>query len=95
MSSISVGMGANVTLLDRSADRLAQLESTFNGRLKGAIASPQMLRDLLPAQDLVVGAVLLPGARAPRLITRADLMRRNSVHNLPPRQGGGPAPTSH
>lgn len=78
---IALGMGANVTLLDRSADRLAQLETAFNGRLKGVIASPQMLRDLLPAQDLVVGAVLLPGARAPRLITRADLgtMRPGSV----------------
>lgn len=78
---IALGMGANVTLLDRGADRLAQLESVFNSRLRGAIATPQMLRDLLPAQDLVVGAVLLPGARAPRLITRTDLgtMRPGSV----------------
>lgn len=78
---IALGMGADVTLLDRSAERLAQLEITFNGRLKGAIASPQRLRALLPTQDLVIGAVLLPGARAPRLITRADLktMRPGSV----------------
>ena len=78
---IALGMGADVTLLDRSAERLAQLEITFNGRLKGAIVSPQRLRALLPTQDLVIGAVLLPGARAPRLITRADLktMRPGSV----------------
>jgi alanine dehydrogenase len=78
---IALGMGADVTLLDRSAERLAQLETAFGGRLKGAIATPQLLRSLLPGQDLVIGAVLLPGARAPRLITRADLgrMRPGSV----------------
>lgn len=78
---IALGMGADVTLLDRGAERLAQLEIAFDGRLKGAIATPQTLRTLLPAQDLVIGAVLLPGARAPRLITRADLrnMRPGSV----------------
>lgn len=78
---IALGMGASVTLLDRSAERLAQLETAFDGRLKGAIASPQLLRTLLPSQDLVIGAVLLPGARAPRLITRSDLrgMRPGSV----------------
>ncbi len=78
---IALGMGADVTLLDRGAERLSQLETAFGSRLKGAIASPQILRSLLPAQDLVIGAVLLPGARAPRLITRADLgrMRPGSV----------------
>jgi alanine dehydrogenase len=78
---IALGMGASVTLLDRSAERLAQLEATFDGRLKGSIASPQLIRALLPSQDLVIGAVLLPGARAPRLITRGDLrsMRPGSV----------------
>ncbi len=78
---IALGMGANVTLLDRSAERLAQLETTFDGRLKSAISTPQMLQALLPVQDLVVGAVLLRGARAPRLITRDDLqqMRPGSV----------------
>lgn len=72
---IALGMGADVTLLDRSAERLAQLEVAFNGRLKSSLASPQTLRTLLPAQDLVIGAVLLPGALAPRLITRTDLAR--------------------
>ncbi len=78
---IALGMGADVTVIDRSADRLAQLETAFDGRLKGVIAAPQTLRSLLPAQDLVIGAVLLPGARAPRLITRTDLktMRPGSV----------------
>lgn len=78
---IALGLGAEVTLLDRSAERLAQLETAFDGRLSSAIATPQTLRALLPEQDLVIGAVLLPGALAPRLITRADLqhMRRGAV----------------
>jgi len=78
---IALGMGADVTLLDHSAERLAQLEIAFDGRLKSAIATPQTLQALLPAQDLLIGAVLLPGARAPRLINRADLrnMRTGSV----------------
>ncbi len=78
---IAIGMGASVTLLDHSASRLADLESMFSGRLKSAISTPQAINGLLPDQDLVVGAVLLRGARAPRLITRADLkcMRRGSV----------------
>ncbi|RPJ48561.1 MAG: alanine dehydrogenase [Betaproteobacteria bacterium] len=78
---VALGMGADVTLLDRGADRLAELEAVFGARLKGAIATPQLLRALLPAQDLVIGAVLLPGTRAPRLIMRSDLacMRPGSV----------------
>ncbi len=78
---IAIGMGADVTLLDRSTERLRQLETVFDGRLKSAISTPNTLRELLPAQDLVIGAVLLPGARAPHLITRADLrdMRAGSV----------------
>jgi alanine dehydrogenase len=78
---IALGMGADVTVIDRSADRLALLETTFNGRLKSVIAAPQILRSLLPEHDLVIGAVLLPGARAPKLITRNDLrtMRPGSV----------------
>ena len=72
---IAIGMGAGVTMLDRSAARLAELEALFGGRLKSAISSPRALRTLLPDQDLVIGAVLLPGALAPRLVFRDDLKR--------------------
>jgi alanine dehydrogenase len=72
---IALGMGADVTLLDRSTERLAQLEAVFGARLKNAISTPQTLRALLPVQDLVIGAVLLPGIRAPQLIMRSDLRR--------------------
>jgi len=72
---IALGMGADVTLLDRGTERLMQLETVFDGRLKSALSTPEALHDLLPAQDLVIGAALLPGVRAPQLIKRADLQR--------------------
>ena len=72
---IAIGMGASVTLLDRSPGRLAELEAVFGSRLKSAISSPRTLRALLPDQDLVIGAVLLPGVLAPRLVSRDDLKR--------------------
>lgn len=98
---IAIGMGADVTLLDRSAARLATLESVFGNRLKTAISTAQALRSLLPEQDLVIGAVLLPGARAPKLVTRDDLrrMRPGSVIvDVAIDQGGScetSRPTSH
>lgn len=98
---IALGMGADVTLLDRSAARLAQLDAIFDGRLKTAISTSHALRTLLPAQDLVIGAVLLPGARAPHLITRADLKRMRAgsvIVDVAIDQGGiceTSRPTSH
>ncbi|MBX3662501.1 MAG: alanine dehydrogenase [Burkholderiales bacterium] len=98
---IAVGMGADVTLLDRSAARLAALEAVFGSRLKTAISTPQALRTLLPQHDLVVGAVLLPGARAPKLVTRDDLRRMRAgsvIVDVAIDQGGScetSRPTSH
>ena len=78
---IAIGMGAEVTLLDRSAARLARLEEVFGARLKTAISSEQTVAPLAHDADLVIGAVLLPGKLAPRLIRRNDLkqMRAGSV----------------
>jgi alanine dehydrogenase len=78
---IAIGMGADVTLLDRDAARLARLEEIFGGRLHTVISSPQNLEELVSGADLLIGAVLLPGKLAPKLIRRADLrrMRRGSV----------------
>ena len=72
---IALGMGADVTLLDRSAAKLAHLEDIFGARLKTAISNVANLQQLVAESDLVVGAVLLPGKLAPKLITRADLRR--------------------
>lgn len=78
---IALGMGADVTLLDRSAARLAHLEDTFGPRLKTVISSAQSLPPLVRDADLVIGAVLLPGKLAPKLVTAADVkcMRPGSV----------------
>ena len=78
---IALGMGAEVTLLDRSAAKLAHLEGVFGARLKTVISSAQSIPLLVRGADLVVGAVLLPGKLAPKLITADDIkcMRPGSV----------------
>lgn len=78
---IAMGMGADVTLLDRSAARLSRLEEVFGARLKTAVSNEQTIAPLLHDADLVIGAVLLPGKLSPKLIHRADVkhMRPGSV----------------
>ncbi|HEY6895966.1 MAG TPA: alanine dehydrogenase [Rhodocyclaceae bacterium] len=78
---IAVGLGAEVTVLNKSVDRLDQLDREFAGRLRTGLASMENLETELAAADLVVGAVLVPGAAAPRLISREMLgrMRRGAV----------------
>lgn len=66
---MAVGMGADVTLLDISADRLRQLDDQFQGRLKTIMSNSYSIMEAVKKADLVVGAVLIPGARAPRLVT--------------------------
>lgn len=78
---IALGMGADVTLLDRSAAKLARLEDHFGARLKTVISSGQSIPPLVRDADLVIGAVLLPGKLAPKLIAADDIkdMRPGSV----------------
>jgi alanine dehydrogenase len=75
------GLGARVTVLDRSLDRLRELDERFGDRFSGAVATTDAVEAHVFDSDLVIGAVLVPGAAAPRLITRAMLscMRRGSV----------------
>lgn len=80
-AEIAVGMRADVTVLDLSVPRLRELDARFGGRVRTLASSAWTLeRELLDA-DLVVGAVLLPGARAPRLVTSTTVaaMRPGSV----------------
>lgn len=72
-AKVAVGMGARVTLLDISPDRLAHLDELFDGRLQTLYSTPANLATTLADTDLVIGAVLLPGGRAPKLITREHL----------------------
>jgi alanine dehydrogenase len=70
---VAVGMGANVTILDRSLPRLNTLDTVFNGRLNTLYSTVDALEHAVSRADLVIGAVLVPGAAAPKLVTRAML----------------------
>jgi alanine dehydrogenase len=70
---IAVGMGANVTILDRSLPRLNYLDSVFTGRLNTIYSTVDALEHYTRQADLVIGAVLVPGAAAPKLVRREHL----------------------
>ena len=72
-AKIAAGMGADVTVLDRSLPRLRYLDDVFGGQFKNAYASAGNTADLAAQADLIIGAVLIPGAEAPKLISRAQL----------------------
>ena len=80
-AAIALGMGAETYIFDRSIDRLRELEVALGGRGSTVYSSTLAIEELLPEVDLVIGAVLIPGARAPKVITRAQLalMKRNAV----------------
>ena len=70
---MAVGMGANVTILDVSAKRLAYLDDIFGGAVTTLYSTKANIQDAISKADLVIGAVLLPGEAAPKLIKREDL----------------------
>jgi alanine dehydrogenase len=72
---MAVGMGANVTILDRSLKRLNELDALFAGRLTTIYSTRDAVETYCAQADLVIGAVLVPGAAAPKLVTRDDLKR--------------------
>ncbi|HEX9599693.1 MAG TPA: alanine dehydrogenase [Gaiellaceae bacterium] len=67
---IAIGLGANVTILERSIDRMRHLEEILSGRVSLLMSSSLQIEESLQEADVVIGAVLIPGALAPRLITR-------------------------
>jgi alanine dehydrogenase len=78
---MAVGLGANVTILDRSLSRLKQIDEMFDGRIHTLYSTADTIESQLKTADAVIGAVLIPGAAAPKLITRAmlKLMKKGSV----------------
>jgi alanine dehydrogenase len=72
---MAIGLGAEVTIIDRSTTRLKELDILFNGRLKTVYSTRSAIDRLVIAADLVVGAVLIPGAAAPKLISREQVTR--------------------
>jgi len=70
---MAVGLGAEVAIIDRSLPRLRQLDELFGGRVRTRYSTRETIEEEIAAADVVVGAVLLPGASAPKLVTRAML----------------------
>ncbi|MEK3731535.1 alanine dehydrogenase [Paenibacillus sp. FSL M8-0334] len=68
-AKIALGMGAEVSILDINPNRLRQLDDLFQGRVKTIISDSYHIAETVKSADLVIGAVLIPGARAPRLVT--------------------------
>ena len=78
---IAMGMGADVTVLDRSLSRLAYIDSLYNGRIKTLASTLHSIDREIKQADLVIGAVLVHGAKAPKLVTNAQVaqMKPGSV----------------
>ena len=78
---MAVGLGAEVTIIDRSIPRLRQLDDMFNGRVRTAVSTIAAVEHEIAQADAVIGAVLVAGASAPRLVSRAmlGLMKPRSV----------------
>ena len=70
-AKIALGLGARVTILDVSHVRLQYLDDIFGGRVQTLASTAGTIRESVQRADLLIGAVLIPGARAPRLVTRA------------------------
>jgi alanine dehydrogenase len=94
---IAIGMEADVTVFDRNIDRLRELDVAFGGRADTCFASTLAIEEHLAEADLVIGAVLVAGARAPHVVTRAQLklMKRHAVLVDVSIDQGGCFETSH
>ncbi|MBV8562383.1 MAG: alanine dehydrogenase [Actinobacteria bacterium] len=78
---VALGLGAHVTILERSVDRMRHLDEILSGRVTLLMSSAHQIDESIASADVVIGAVLIPGARAPKLVTRDMLgdMKRGAV----------------
>jgi alanine dehydrogenase len=78
---VAVGLGAEVVVLDRLLPRLRELDGSFAGRIRTRFSTSEAVEQEIAVDDVVIGAVLVPGASAPKLLTRPmlKLMKPNSV----------------
>ncbi len=76
-AQMACGLGANVTILERNNDRLRALDEHFHGRANIIYSSADAIEQYITYSDIVIGAVLIPGASAPRLISRKQLTTMN------------------
>jgi len=94
---IAIGLGAHVTILDKSIDRMRYLDEILSGRVSTLMSSTLQIESSIKEADVVIGAVLVPGARAPKLVTREMLkeMKQGSVIVDVAIDQGGCFETSH
>ena len=80
-AKMAAGLGAEVTIIDRSIPRLRELDDIFNGRVRTRYSTVESIEEECFSADIVVGAVLIPGAAAPKLVSREMLsgMKKGSV----------------
>lgn len=76
-AKVAVGMGANVTILDLNPDRLRQLDDQFGQDVQTLMSNPLNIAESVQKADLVIGAVLIPGAKAPKLVTEDMIKSMN------------------
>jgi alanine dehydrogenase len=72
---VEIGMGAQVTILDINLDRMAELEDIFGNSIETLYSNPENIENACRNSDMIVGAVLIPGGAAPKLVRRADLAK--------------------
>ena len=96
-AKIALGMGAHVTIIDRNLNRLRELDDIFNGQVVTLASNAWTIGENLKTADLVVGAVLIPGASAPKLVRREMIatMKRGAVVVDVAIDQGGCFETSH
>ncbi|KQT33023.1 alanine dehydrogenase [Sphingomonas sp. Leaf412] len=94
---MAVGLGSEVTIIDRSIPRLRELDELFQGRVRTRVSTLESIEQEIAEADAVIGAVLIPGASAPKLVTRAMLahMKPRSVLVDVAIDQGGCFETSH
>jgi alanine dehydrogenase len=96
-AKMALGLGAHVTIIDRNLNRLRDLDDIFNGQVVTLASNALTIRENLKTADLVVGAVLIPGASAPKLVKREMIagMKRGAVIVDVAIDQGGCAETAH
>ncbi|HJQ23417.1 MAG TPA: alanine dehydrogenase [Blastocatellia bacterium] len=100
-AKMAVGLGAAVIIIDRDLERLRYLDDIFGSRIRTLASNPYTIAESVAASDLVVGAVLVPGAAAPKLVTREmlkDMPRGSVIVDVAVDQGGcieTTKPTTH
>jgi alanine dehydrogenase len=90
-AKIAVGMGAHVTIIDNNLDRLRELDDIFLSKISTLASSAYMIHDAISHSDLIVGAVLVPGAAAPKLVTKnmlKDVPNGSVIVDVAVDQGG-------